>query len=69
MSKMAIFHYFYGFIIFYCVFIYTTPSLPINLLMETGYFYILAIVNDAPINTEVHICFQIDIFIFFVHWQ
>lgn len=66
MLKMTIFHYFYGFFIFYCVFIYITPSLPINLL-ETGYFYILAIVNDARINTEVHICFQIGIFIFFVH--
>ena len=30
-------------------------SLSIHLLMHTGYFHILAIVNSAARNTEVHI--------------
>ena len=47
--------------------IYNTSSLSIHLLMNTGFFHILVIVDDAIMNTGVHISFQISVFVFFGH--
>ena len=43
-----------------------TSSLSIHLLMGTEvFFYILAIANNAAMITEVHVSFQIHVFLFF----
>ena len=41
-------------------YIYATSSLPINLLIDTS-----DIINSAAIDNGVHVCFQINVFIFF----
>lgn len=35
--------------------------------MNTGFFHILVIVDDAIMNTGVHVSFQISVFVFFGH--
>ena len=42
-----------------------SPSLSINLSQHQGIFHGLAIVNNAAMNIEVHISFQISVFTFF----
>ena len=46
------------------LYICTASSLPIHLLMNTGRFYILAIINNAAKNIGVQILFCICVFIF-----
>ena len=48
------------------LYIYTTASLSIHLLMDSeGCFCILVIVNNYAMNTGVCVSFQIRVFIFF----
>ena len=42
-----------------------TSSLSTHLLMDTGFFHILEILDNAAMNTGVHVCFQISVFVFF----
>ena len=58
--KCIIFHYVWG----VCV---RVPHFFICLSDDRhlGCFYILAVINDAAMNTEVHVSFLISIFVFF----
>ena len=47
--------------VFHCVYI----SLSMYLFTNTGCFHILAVINNATMNTGVHIFFQISVFSFF----
>ena len=44
--------------------IYTT-SLSIHMLMDTGCFHVLTIINSAAVNAGVHASFSISVFFFF----
>ena len=58
--QMETFMLFYGWV----VFLYITFSF-IHQLMDTGCLCILVIVNNAAMNIEVHMSFQISVFSFF----
>ena len=44
--------------------IYTT-SLSIHMLMDTGCFHVLTMINSAAVNAGVHASFPISVFFFF----
>ena len=49
-----------------CVCVYVcvcdiTSSLSIHLLMDTGFFHILEILDNAAMNIGMHVCFQISV--------
>ena len=46
------------------LFMYTASSLSINLLIDIWVASILAMINNASVNTGVHISFQISVFVF-----
>ena len=53
---MALFHSFYGWVIFHCIYIHSSVD------GHLGRFHVLAIVNSAAVNTGVHVSFQIRVF-------
>ena len=61
---MANFH-FYGWVIFHCVHVCIKSYISIHLSMDTGWFCILATINNVAMNTEVHVSLWISIFVFF----
>ena len=61
---------FYGWVVFHCVCVCITSSLPIHLLADghLGYFQSCLCVNNAAMNTRAHGSFQISFFFFFFLW-
>ena len=59
-----IFIFFYGWVVFHCVYIPHLPY-PFICLWKLGCFHILAIVSNTALNTGVHVSFQIRVFVFF----
>ena len=51
---------------------HTTPHVSLNQLSVDGHvchFYVLAVVNSAAVNTEVHVSFQISFCLFWIDAQ
>ena len=66
---MAEFNSFYGWIIFYYVYACTTFSLSVCLLVNTGCFCILPMINNAALNIGVLVSFQSSFSIFFFFYR
>ena len=49
------------------LYVCTTFSLSIHLLMDTGFFYILTIVNNAVTHIGLHVSFAVSVYVFFRH--
>ena len=61
LMQMALFHYFYGWVIFHCIYV---PHLlyPFICWWTFGCFHVLAILNSVALNIGVHVSFQIRVF-------
>ena len=61
--QMAKFHSFYDSVVFPYIYIpyFLYPSIYFG---HSGYFHILAIVNSAAVNIEVHVSFSVSVFVF-----
>ena len=68
--QMAFFHSWNGWVVFHCIYICTTSSLSIHLLMDTCIFsHVLAIVNSAAMNGgQGYVSFQIIILFGYMPW-
>ena len=64
--QMALFHSFLR-LSSIPLYIYTTSSLSICPLMHLGCFYVLAIVNSAAVNIQVHVSFSIKVLSGYMH--
>ena len=49
----------HGWLVFFCLYICTTPPLPIHLLID---IYVLAIMNSVAVNLGVHRSLQVSVF-------
>ena len=66
---MALFHYFYISVMFYCVYIYHISFIYSSLDGHVGCFHVLATVNSAAMNNRVKESFQIRIFYGYTPWS
>ena len=55
--------FFYGSIVFHCIYCIYDIFFSIPLLVDTGYFHVLVTINSATVNMEMHIPFLISIFV------
>ena len=57
--QKALFHSFYGWVIFHCIYIYHIFFIHSSVIGHLGCFHVLAILSSAAVNIGVHVSFRI----------